>query len=193
MIEIQRVFAILRVKKIAEATAAGHVGLIPGSQRTGRAAHTIRIAPEEVRLLEIVLRPARTKFIWGLNPRLWAPDFLDRNAEATEAFLRAHSAELRELCARVGEHCRVALCTCFVCGYPGLARPMYERTNRPSKEPCPSCGFVFGIDDKNAGRAYERRREEWLVGGPIWQIGDAPVHWDGHAQLAVFLERRSSR
>lgn len=192
MIESRRILDILRLKKTAEATAAGRTSLILGSQRVVYMARETGIAVDEALRLESILS-ATTYFVPDLNPRLYACEFIERNAAHVEAFMKTDASQLRETCARVASQCRVSLCNCFACGYPDLTQPMYERTNRPSRERCPSCGFAFGVDDKNAGRAYERWRESWLAAGSTWQIGTAPTRWDGRAQLAAFVERRGGR
>ncbi len=70
---------------------------------------------------------------------------------------------------------------CPVCGYPELDEdPSYIG----SFEICPSCGFQFGVSDRDRGFTYEQWRNFWKALGMKWLgSGQPPEDWNPKKQL----------
>ncbi len=75
--------------------------------------------------------------------------------------------------------------TCPVCGFNGLKEPSYGKSDEPSYEICPCCGFEFGFDGDNNNQAvFTEFRQRWIENGTPWFMQKLkPKNWDIHKQL----------
>lgn len=74
---------------------------------------------------------------------------------------------------------------CPVCGFDGLEESPYNKSNQPSYEICPCCGFEFGFDRDDDLRAFDVFRKAWIEKGACWFIPRLkPKCWSLKKQLA---------
>lgn len=74
---------------------------------------------------------------------------------------------------------------CPVCGWPHLTEPVRDERGIPSYEICPSCGYQFGIDDREFGLDYDIWRDAWIRSGRPWWSESTlmPMTWDPFNQI----------
>ena len=81
----------------------------------------------------------------------------------------------------------IILNLCPVCGYDDLPEPPYgaDGDDWGSFEICYSCGFQFGVTDRDKHISHDQWRQQWIDGGMIWDsIGrKMPEGWDPREQL----------
>jgi len=71
--------------------------------------------------------------------------------------------------------------TCPVCGYPKLSR---DPADLACFAICPSCGFEFGVTDRDLGYTYDQWRKLWIEKGMSWSsVGKKPADWNPQQQL----------
>jgi len=73
---------------------------------------------------------------------------------------------------------------CPVCGFDGLKDPPYNKSNEPSYEICPCCGFEFGFNGTDNQIAFTDFRQRWISSGAHWFMQKLkPKEWDLKKQL----------
>jgi len=81
---------------------------------------------------------------------------------------------------------------CAACGYRFLQSPQRTSNAEPSRECCPSCGFVPGETDEVHGLSHEQWRERWVEGGLQWFSPNVakPHDWQPYIDMMAMLNRR---